>query len=471
MEPCAGTVPCTAALGRQWCCQLLQIYGTFTIYLQQLAVGGICRLLPCLVARLAPPAPPGCGALGLFGIHWLGSFPASVVRHQVESQLGSLSADAQLVEQYLVYMGQARAAKRQRTAGGAAAGAGAGGAGTGTVTGAGPSAAPAQGTAVPPSPTRTPTSSHAGPAGGTGAAAEQRASSPECVMSDARPASSSGGTAHGVPAGGAGAVGAAAAGSSQGQAPSQGHPALLWSEQHQAAHSRWCRISSKYEQLEPVFLERRRQPLDHAAEPPAAVASRRRHADAGGLPEQLTRFAEDLSHFATFTTLTPLASLRYSDALTSSSMVCGTAFDRDDEFFAVAGVSKRIKIYEKDRVLKSNVGLHYPLMEISSRSRLSSVTWSSYIKSHLASADYEGVVQLWDANTNSELVQFEEHSKRVWSIDFSQVRGASGSDKSVYKGCGRKSGAFLPIMCSRVVRPCRAESSIVPDVHWCRVLP
>lgn len=53
------------------------------------------------------------------------------------------------------------------------------------------------------------------------------------------------------------------------------------------------------------------------------------------------------------------------------------------------------------------------------------------MKHHLACADYEGVVQLWDANTHSELVQYEEHAKRVWSIDFSPVdpsRLVSGSD-------------------------------------------
>ncbi|EFJ45400.1 hypothetical protein VOLCADRAFT_42633, partial [Volvox carteri f. nagariensis] len=147
-------------------------------------------------------------------------------------------------------------------------------------------------------------------------------------------------------------------------------------------------------------------------------------------------FAEDLAAFATFTTLTPVASLRYGDPPTSSSMVAGAAFDRDDEFFAVAGVSKRIKIYEREAVLRSHIGAHYPVLEISSRSRLSSVTWSGYIKGHLASADYEGVVQLWDANTNSELMQFEEHRKRVWSIDFSQADPArllSGGDDGLIK--------------------------------------
>jgi E3 ubiquitin-protein ligase RFWD2 len=28
------------------------------------------------------------------------------------------------------------------------------------------------------------------------------------------------------------------------------------------------------------------------------------------------------------------------------------------------------------------------------------------------------MVSLWDVNTNSEVMQFEEHAKRVWSVDF-----------------------------------------------------
>ena len=37
------------------------------------------------------------------------------------------------------------------------------------------------------------------------------------------------------------------------------------------------------------------------------------------------------------------ATLRFGDVLQAADMVCSTAFDRDDEFFATAGVSRRIK--------------------------------------------------------------------------------------------------------------------------------
>jgi hypothetical protein len=102
----------------------------------------------------------------------------------------------------------------------------------------------------------------------------------------------------------------------------------------------------------------------------------------------------------------------------SNNMVCSVAFNRDDEYFATAGVSKRIRIYElagehtpcapvqagaclqvclQDQanqhqsmpcvattpagvVSGAPVGGAYPVLEISSRSRLSSVCWSSYIQ-------------------------------------------------------------------------------------------
>ena len=61
------------------------------------------------------------------------------------------------------------------------------------------------------------------------------------------------------------------------------------------------------------------------------------------------------------------APLNYAELLTSSDMVCSTAFDRDDEFFATAGVSRRIKIFSYNSVLEQNSGIHYPVLEIPSR--------------------------------------------------------------------------------------------------------
>ena len=55
----------------------------------------------------------------------------------------------------------------------------------------------------------------------------------------------------------------------------------------------------------------------------------------------------------------------------------------------------------------------------------------SYVKAQLASADYDGVVQIWDANAGVDVLALEEHGKRAWSVDFSlpdPSRLASGGD-------------------------------------------
>lgn len=62
------------------------------------------------------------------------------------------------------------------------------------------------------------------------------------------------------------------------------------------------------------------------------------------------------------------AELNYSDLLTVTDMVCSTAFDRDDEFFATAGVYRRVKIFDFAAVQDNDTSIHYPVLEIPSRS-------------------------------------------------------------------------------------------------------
>lgn len=186
--------------------------------------------------------------------------------------------------------------------------------------------------------------------------------------------------------------------------------------------------------------------------------------DLSSLPSHLSSLADDLSHFARYERLETLASLRYGGAqLSTQHMVCCVAFDRDDAFFATAGVSKRIRIYELAGVVDGAAALGgaescgaFPVLELTSRSRLSSVCWSAYIKGHLAASDYDGVVALWDANTNTELLQLEEHAKRVWSVDFSRLdptRLASASDDGTVRVWSINAEASVARLECKVGRP------------------
>lgn len=105
-------------------------------------------------------------------------------------------------------------------------------------------------------------------------------------------------------------------------------------------------------------------------------------------------FFDSMCKYARYSRFEVKATLRHGDLLNTANMVCSLSFDRDEEYFATAGVCKRIKVFECETILNEHVDIHYPVVEMPCRSKLSSVCWNGYIKSHLASCDYEGVVQV-----------------------------------------------------------------------------
>ncbi|XP_067133122.1 E3 ubiquitin-protein ligase COP1-like [Centruroides vittatus] len=151
----------------------------------------------------------------------------------------------------------------------------------------------------------------------------------------------------------------------------------------------------------------------------------------------LHEFTENLSKFIKYSNMRPLATLNYaSDLFNNSSIVSSIEFDKDNEFFAIAGVTKKIKVFEYGAVIRDTVDMHYPVNEMVCNSKISCISWSSYHKGMLASSDYEGTVTVWDAFTGQRVRLFQEHEKRCWSVDFNRVDTkliASGSDDARVK--------------------------------------
>lgn len=61
----------------------------------------------------------------------------------------------------------------------------------------------------------------------------------------------------------------------------------------------------------------------------------------------------------------------------------------------------------------------------------SNISWNPYVKSMLASSDYDGQVALWDTGACKNVRTFKEHEKRCWTVQFNNVDPflmASGSD-------------------------------------------
>ena len=85
-----------------------------------------------------------------------------------------------------------------------------------------------------------------------------------------------------------------------------------------------------------------------------------------------------------------------------------------------------------------NAETHTPSQELVTRSKLSCLSWNKYLRTYLASSDYEGVVHVWDIATGQNVVEYEAHEKRIWSVDFCQSDPTllmSGSDDGMVKVC------------------------------------
>uniref|UniRef100_A0A0D9YEE7 Uncharacterized protein n=1 Tax=Oryza glumipatula TaxID=40148 RepID=A0A0D9YEE7_9ORYZ len=150
----------------------------------------------------------------------------------------------------------------------------------------------------------------------------------------------------------------------------------------------------------------------------------------------MNSFLEGLCSYLSFSKLKVKAELKQCDLLNSSNLVCSVGFDRDKEFFATAGVNKKIKVFEYNMIVNEHRDIHYPVVEMSNRSKLSCICWNSYMKSHIASSDFEGIVQVWDVTRSQVFVEMREHERRVWSVDFSladPTKLVSGSDDGSVK--------------------------------------
>ncbi|KAJ2784206.1 hypothetical protein H4R18_001261 [Coemansia javaensis] len=201
----------------------------------------------------------------------------------------------------------------------------------------------------------------------------------------------------------------------------------------------------------------------------------------GAGEEGLSEFMETLTTVARYERFRHVATLRYGDSTASTAIVASIEFDRDEEIFAVAGVARKIKIYDYMNVMQQadmwsdytttsaskaharqprrpagrqewwsrddgdgaeeppapvSTMMQYPAAEFTNRSKISCLSFNPYIKAQLACSDYDGTVSLWDVGVGTPTMSLGEHEKRAWSLDFSHAdptRLCSGSDDGKVK--------------------------------------
>ncbi|KAJ8527858.1 hypothetical protein K7X08_015309 [Anisodus acutangulus] len=206
------------------------------------------------------------------------------------------------------------------------------------------------------------------------------------------------------------------------------------------------RVNAQFNDLQECYLQKRRllaNKLCVKEEKDSDVVQRE------GYSAGLADFQSVLSTFTRYSRLRVIAELRHGDLFHSANIVSSIEFDRDDELFATAGVSRRIKVFDFSSVVNEPADVHCPVVEMSTRSKLSCLSWNKYTKNHIASSDYDGIVTVWDVNTRQSVMEYEEHEKRAWSVDFSCTEPSmlvSGSDDCKVKvWCTKQEASVLNI--------------------------
>lgn len=110
--------------------------------------------------------------------------------------------------------------------------------------------------------------------------------------------------------------------------------------------------------------------------------------------DRLGGFFDSFCKYARYKRFKLRGVLRNGEFNNSANVICSLSFDRDEEYLATGGVSKKIKIFEFEALFNDSVDIHYPAVEMSNKSKLSCVCWNNYIRNILASTDYDGIVKV-----------------------------------------------------------------------------
>ncbi|XP_021724566.1 E3 ubiquitin-protein ligase COP1-like isoform X1 [Chenopodium quinoa] len=206
------------------------------------------------------------------------------------------------------------------------------------------------------------------------------------------------------------------------------------------------RIHVQFNDLQECYLQKRRQ---LAGQPIRQDERDPNFTQREGYSAGLAEFQSVLSTFTRYSRLRVIAELRHGDPFHSANIVSSIEFDRDDELFATAGVSRRIKVFDFSSVVNEPADSHCPVVEMTTMSKLSCLSWNKFTKNQIASSDYEGIVTVWDVTTRQSVMEYEEHEKRAWSVDFSFTEPSmlvSGSDDCKVKvWCTNQEASVLNI--------------------------
>ncbi|KAJ8528380.1 hypothetical protein K7X08_022072 [Anisodus acutangulus] len=200
------------------------------------------------------------------------------------------------------------------------------------------------------------------------------------------------------------------------------------------------RVNAQFNDLQECYLQKRRLLANKSLvkeEKDTDVVQRE------GYSAGLADFQSVLSTFTRYSRLRVIAELRHGDLFQSANIVSSIEFNRDDELFATAGVSRRIKVFDFPSVVNEPADVHCPVVEMSTRSKLSCLSWNKYTKNHIASSDYDGIVTVWDVNTRQSMRN--EHGVLIFSRTEPSMLVSGSDDCKVKVWCTKQEASVLNI--------------------------
>ena len=118
-------------------------------------------------------------------------------------------------------------------------------------------------------------------------------------------------------------------------------------------------------------------------------------------------------------------------AETNLKTISSLEFDTIGERFVVAGVTKKIKVFNFENFIENPNKSHIPLTQLVCQSKISNVSWNPVEYQTLASSDYDGHVSIWNVEAGKVVKSYREHERRCWTVHFNNQDPkivASGSD-------------------------------------------
>ncbi|VDN59224.1 unnamed protein product [Dracunculus medinensis] len=213
-------------------------------------------------------------------------------------------------------------------------------------------------------------------------------------------------------------------------------------------HRFHSRLSNNFSNIEQLYFNKRNNDWSNSD---------------GMCEADLNDFSDMLYGVIEYEKFNRLAVLDYNSCLVGNplSIVSSIEFDKDEEYFVVAGVTNKINIYDYNSIVEvSHESIRHPIMQLTCPSKISNVAWNPFIKSMLVNSDYEGNIHIWDTKQCKDVKFYKEHQRRCWSVEFNQIDPhimASGSDDAKVK--------LWSLNCSRSIATIEAKVNVC-SVHF-----